>query len=258
MRISRKGMEMSFNTLISMILVAIVVLFFMFYSSSLGTKTEDGIGSVTDLQCEISPELCDTSNTISEKISCSFDRDSLGPLMFDLSKYDLELKGDYQVKFKSKLGDPLFNDIENLANELGMQPEFLFAVINFETGGSFSSSEENQYTKATGLIQFMPNTAKSLGTSIEDLKKMDEQEQLKYVEKYFKQFNGRNYNSLDRVYMDVLYPAAYGEDLDYVLFTNKIEECKKIYEDNPMDDDNDGYVIVAEAIQRVVNKYNSY
>ena len=247
----------SLSMTVKAIIMIIVVGFVLFgvSDSFIGNDGFEGsIGGLgSNVECQFNPESCD-NEIDTGKITCDFDRNNLGPLQFDISKSDLELKQDYESKYKSKLGDNQFRDIENLANKLNMEPQYLFAVIDFETGGKFSTSIKNgKNSGATGLIQFMPNTAKDLGTTTEELSKMTVEEQLGYVEKYFNQFNGRNYDSLDKVYMDVLYPKAHGKGLDYVLF---VEGCKAYEQNSALDDDEDGYVIVAEAVQKVVDHYN--
>jgi hypothetical protein len=58
------------------------------------------------------------------------------------------------------------------------------AAMAFETGGSFSPAVPNKAgSGAVGLIQFMPSTAKGLGTSTEALKKMSAVQQLDFVKK---------------------------------------------------------------------------
>ncbi|MFY9221479.1 MAG: hypothetical protein WAQ98_02355 [Blastocatellia bacterium] len=54
--------------------------------------------------------------------------------------------------------------VESVAKELEAEPATLLAIMSFETGGEFSSSTTNSSTNATGLIQFIPSTARSLLT----------------------------------------------------------------------------------------------
>ena len=71
---------------------------------------------------------------------------------------------------------------------------------------------------ATGLIQFMPDTAKGLGTSTtEALSQMTRSEQLKYVDKYFEGTLNKG-ASLSDVYMSVLLPASRRESLKILFF----------------------------------------
>ena len=60
----------------------------------------------------------------------------------------------------------------------------LMGVMNSESG--INHKAVNKKGNATGLIQFMPNTAKGLGTTIDKLKAMSAVDQLDYVEKYLK------------------------------------------------------------------------
>jgi soluble lytic murein transglycosylase-like protein len=54
--------------------------------------------------------------------------------------------------------------VVQIAERLGTNPNFLMAVMSFETGGTFSPSVRNQAgSGAVGLIQFMPRTAQGLG-----------------------------------------------------------------------------------------------
>lgn len=99
--------------------------------------------------------------------------------------------------------------VEAMAARLGTKPEYLMAVMSFETGGSFSPGQKNNAgSGATGLIQFMPGTASGLGTSTAELSRMSSVEQLQYVEKYFMQRAGANngkLGTLEGVYTSVLY-----------------------------------------------------
>ncbi len=52
--------------------------------------------------------------------------------------------------------------VTEMAQRLGTRPEYVMAVMSFETGGTFSPSKENRSTHATGLIQFMPATAQGM------------------------------------------------------------------------------------------------
>ncbi len=100
-------------------------------------------------------------------------------------------------------------EVEAMAGRLGTKPEYLMAVMSFETGGSFSPGQKNNAgSGATGLIQFMPNTAPELGTTTAALARMSSVEQLQYVEKYFMQRAGAQngkLSTLEGVYTSVLY-----------------------------------------------------
>lgn len=104
----------------------------------------------------------------------------------------------------------------------GKQPSdvnYMLSCFALETGTTFSTSIQNPSTKATGLIQFMPKTAKQdLGTTIEDLAKMDFDTQLDYVFKYFSQYGYiKKCSRLQDYYLSIFYPAHVGKDPDLVV-----------------------------------------
>ena len=56
--------------------------------------------------------------------------------------------------------------VSELAKKYNVPEDYLYAVMSFETGGTFDPAQKNMAgSGATGLIQFMPDTAKGLGTS---------------------------------------------------------------------------------------------
>jgi peptidoglycan hydrolase-like protein with peptidoglycan-binding domain len=108
--------------------------------------------------------------------------------------------------------------VVQIADRLGTNPNFLMAVMSFETGGTFSPSVPNKAgSGAVGLIQFMPKTARHLGTSTSALAAMSAEAQLEFVEKHFQPFKGR-LNTIEDTYMAVLFPRAVGKGNDFVLF----------------------------------------
>lgn len=100
------------------------------------------------------------------------------------SKTAEELKAKWANK-KPNLSDGFYNKVVSIASRIGCSPDDLMAVMNSESG--INPQAVNSNGGATGLIQFMPKTAKSLGTSTAQLKKMSAEEQLVYVEKYLTQ-----------------------------------------------------------------------
>lgn len=105
--------------------------------------------------------------------------------------------------------------VEGVAQRTGAQPEHLMAVMSFETGGTFAADVPNQAgSGATGLIQFMPDTARDLNTTTADLARMTPIQQLPYVEAYLDRHHGR-IGSLEGLYTSVLagHPVGPGQDL---------------------------------------------
>lgn len=109
----------------------------------------------------------------------------------------------------------LKNKIAEVANRLGANPLHLQAIIATETDGTFSPSIKNYAgSGATGLIQFMPSTAKSLGTSTEALARMTAVEQMEFVYKYLKPYANKLKTFAD-FYLAVFYPAAISKPIDW-------------------------------------------
>jgi hypothetical protein len=148
----------------------------------------------------------------------------------------------------SSLVSPVFCEkVIGIAARLGVDPNFLMAVMAFESGGTFSPSVKNKFSGATGLIQFMPKTAAGLGTSLAQLAQMTAEEQLEFVERHFRPFRGR-LKTLEDTYMAVLLPVAVGKPNDHVLF----RQGTKAYDQNKgLDVNRDGLITKAEAAGKV-------
>ena len=120
-------------------------------------------------------------------------------------------------KWTNKKSSAFVNKTVTIAQDLQINPNDLFAIMDFESAG-IDHRNVNPLSGATGLIQFMPSTARGLGTSTQALKSMSEIEQLDYVKKYFQPYKGR-IKDLPDVYCAVLWPKCVGKSSDYVLFT---------------------------------------
>src|SRR5690606_37914734 len=73
---------------------------------------------------------------------------------------------DQSLIFGSKVTKEFRITIIEISKNLEADPNDLMAIIAFESAETFSSSIKNAAgSGATGLIQFMPSTAKGLGTS---------------------------------------------------------------------------------------------
>lgn len=129
----------------------------------------------------------------------------------------------------------------------------LMACMAWESGETFSASVKNMAgSGATGLIQFMPATAKDLGTTTARLAQMSAEDQLNFVYKYFvKIVKARGpVVSLEDVYMAILLPSAVGKPNSHPLFTGGIA-----YRQNSgLDINKDGKVTKYEAAAKVREK----
>ena len=146
-----------------------------------------------------------------------------------------------------ELTDGFLAKVEAISARLGNNPGDLLALMDFETGGTFSPSKRNPTSGATGLIQFMPSTARALGTSTSALAQMSQLRQLDFVEAYLTPFAGR-LGSIEDLYMAVLYPVAVGRPADAILFRSPSIEYAW---NSGLDVNGDGAVTKREAASHV-------
>lgn len=132
--------------------------------------------------------------------------------------------------------------------------EFMSEVLScmaFETAYSFSPSVRNPHSGATGLIQFMPSTARSLGTTVDALEKMTQAEQMNYVYRYFLPYKNRLSN-LGDVYLAIFYPAAMNKPDDWVI----ARKGTKVYSQNEVfDKTNKGFITRGDTLAAVRDAY---
>jgi hypothetical protein len=135
---------------------------------------------------------------------------------------------------------------------LDVDPNWLAAVISLES--NFKPHIQNRFSKATGLIQFMPATARQFNLTLDEIKNMDAITQLeKCVKPYFASRRGR-LNSLEDTYLHVFYPAAIGKDRDAVIGA----PGTKVYEQNKgFDKNNKGYFTKKDITGSISSIYNS-
>lgn len=145
--------------------------------------------------------------------------------------------------------EAFFSEVDRVSKALGMSSADLLRAMHFETGGTYSPSIKNPNGSATGLIQFLESTAKSLGTSTEELSKMTREQQMQYVEKYLTPYKGRLDNFGD-VYMAIHLPVAVGKDDDYVIYNNTDLRTRAYEANKGLDTNEDGKVTRGEALVR--------
>lgn len=106
--------------------------------------------------------------------------------------------------------------VTQISARLGVDPNWLMLVMSIESG--LDSTAVNKTTGATGLIQFMPSTAKQYKVTLAALKAMSNIQQLDYVEKYLSAYKGKIKSFLD-LYLAVFFPLEIGKPLDTVVQT---------------------------------------
>lgn len=143
-------------------------------------------------------------------------------------------------------------ELNRISRLLGINPEHLMIVMYAES--RLNPQAVNPTSKATGLIQFMPATARGLGTTVEALYKMTNLQQLSWVYKYFLPYSGKMKSVYD-VYKAVFFPASLGKPKDWVFQTSTLS-AKTVAKANPIIDKypKDGKITVAE-FEEYVDQY---
>jgi hypothetical protein len=139
---------------------------------------------------------------------------------------------------------------------------WLMACMAWESGESFAPDKKNMAgSGATGLIQFMPTTAKELGEyrkttlSTATLAAMTAEDQLTWVYWYFRMQIGRHgaITNLEDCYMAILWPGAIGSPVSAALWAKG--SAPTTYRQNAgLDSNKDGTITKAEAASHVSEK----
>jgi hypothetical protein len=154
--------------------------------------------------------------------------------------------GGQQIAWGARVSAPFKAKLIQIAQNMGVDPNYLISAMAFETGETFSPSIRNR-SGATGLIQFTPATAIELGAATDDLAAMSAADQMDYVEKYFYPYRNM-LETLEDVYMAILWPAAIGKPNSWVLFSSPSPQYDR---NSGLDTDKDGNVTKAEAAAMV-------
>lgn len=163
----------------------------------------------------------------------------------------LTTSGNGSSRPNVKLTQSFLNKVKQVAQRIGCNYKDLLAVMNSESG--LNSRAQNKKGGAAGLIQFMPATARALGTTTDALRDMTPEQQLDYVEKFYL-MNRKNYVKSNRplsagdLYTLTFLPAYVNQE---VLTT----QGHKFYEANRgLDVNGDGQITKTDLAQRVARK----
>lgn len=149
--------------------------------------------------------------------------------------------------------------VKEVAENLGIDPNWLMMIINVESKGTFDPSIKSKNSSATGLIQFMASTAEDLGTTTDKLSKMSFTEQMDWVERYYRRTGVMDkVRSANDLYLATFYPAAVGKPRDYVLGDNP-KRIKEIAKGNPLfDPAKNGYITVGQIEDVMKSRESSW
>lgn len=143
------------------------------------------------------------------------------------------------------------NELINISIDLEVDPDWLMTTMYAES--RLNPKARNPYTKATGLIQFMPSTARGVGTTVDALCNMSNVQQLKYVFRYFRGYKGRITSVYD-LYKIVFFPLSLGKPMNWVFQALNLSAGLLARQNKVIDIDQNGYITVAE-FHRYVDKH---
>lgn len=153
-----------------------------------------------------------------------------------------------------RLGKEFLEAVKGVAQRINCDYGDLLAVMNGESG--LNPAAVNSRSGATGLIQFMPSTARNLGTTTEALRSMSAIEQLSYVEELLKRCKrAAGFGENERLTGGDLYALIFLPARAKREVLCEAGEGNNYYEHNSGTDLNkDGKITKSELQQRVENK----
>lgn len=160
---------------------------------------------------------------------------------------------EYENYYKGSDKSAFLQKVSQIATLLGITDNDLMKVMYLESG--LNPAAQNKSTKATGLIQFMPNTATSLGTTVDALKVMSGTEQLDYVYAYLKPFRGTMANYYD-LYFAIFYPRAIGKPDTWLLQSDTLTAAKIAQYNKGYDLNSDNAITVGEVKTAIDSRLN--
>jgi hypothetical protein len=144
--------------------------------------------------------------------------------------------------------DEFIRKVKTVSSRLAIDPNWLMATMFLES--TLNPKAVNPVSGATGLIQFMPNTAAALGTNTEAIKNMPGIDQLDLVYKYLLPYRGRMQSFTD-TYLAVFFPVAIGKPDEFILQTPKLS-AQLIARQNPAYDLNRNGIITKKEVEDAI------
>lgn len=147
--------------------------------------------------------------------------------------------------------DAFGRKVEAISSRLGINPDWLMIVMNFETAGKFLPGYYAS-SGAVGLIQFTSAGASQIGATKDFLSRLTAIQQLDYVEKYFVAWKaGGRMSRLEDVYDVVFQPAFLGKPDSSIVHRSG----SKAYTANKALDINKDGVITAGEVRQVIRRF---
>jgi len=131
----------------------------------------------------------------------------------------------------------------------GLDPDIVAAVMSFETGGTFSPTEQPPTNNAVGLLQWTKVGAAAQGTTIAQIATMSQMTQLRLAIERFKMFRPGSLVTVADYYMSVFAPAHVGRDDSTALY---VDPSRAYRWNRLLDEDGDGTITKGEAAAHVI------
>lgn len=170
-----------------------------------------------------------------------------------------------KAKLPPSMNNPEFlGCLDTLAKEKNVPADSLLSVMQIESG--FTSTDQpgkgaqaiNASTQASGLNQIMPDTAKGLGYTVQQIQGMTASEQMcGPVTAYFRHTTMPEKPTTADLYLANFYPAAVGKDDSYIIGNHPGLTPQKIAAANQIFQGPDGLVSVGSVKNWIKTKYPS-
>lgn len=140
--------------------------------------------------------------------------------------------------------------VKQISAKLRINPDWLMVVMYAES--RLNPAAYNSNGGASGLIQFMPSTAKWLGTTTAKLRSMSNVDQLDWVYKYFYSLGATGkMKSVYDLYLVTFFPIALGKPDSWILESKDLSAYKIAANNKIIDLNKDGKITVGEFKQYV-------
>lgn len=151
--------------------------------------------------------------------------------------------------------------VNEVSAKIGANPADLLGLMASESG---LNPQARNRSGATGLIQFMPGTARGLGTTTDALYGMNRVQQMDYVEKFLLKFTPKN-PTPGHLYTSVFLPAFAKKPANYVVAKRGgfrddwgHHPASWYSQNSGLDMNKDGSITIAELGQRIKQKQKSF
>tara|TARA_A100001391_G_scaffold166103_1_gene126082 strand:+ start:1801 stop:3600 length:1800 start_codon:yes stop_codon:yes gene_type:complete len=205
--------------------------------------------------------VIDNMNIVSSAKAGTLDEFIAGGGVLPENEPKIELSG----ASKELIGDdkPFLKAIEDLSEKRGINQSELLGLIASES--SFDPKAVNKDTGATGLIQFMPEVAESLGTTTDEIREMSRAEQVKLIDKYFDMNKLPDNPTAGQLKTNVLMPAYTDKSDDFELMTKNKQftdgeagNPNTYFQNQGLDSNKDGFITIGEAGGSVTKKMKEF